>query len=761
MDARIISLLLIIASLLTLGLANYAWRRRHLGNWALPFSWLTLAATIWSFGYAIEIASPLLAQKIFWGQIQYIGIATVPTVWFLFALSYTNRDQWLTRERLILLFVVPFLTILFAFTNNLFHLIWQTVALDSAGLFPILQVTYGSWFWLHSAYSYALMLIGTAAILMAFFRYPSAYRWQNISLLLGALLPFVGNILFLTGVNPLPGIDLSPFGLGLSGLLLSIAIFRTGLFDLVPIARRVAVENLSDALLVLDGSRRIVDINPAGQALFTGSEKSLVGQSVDQLPEFGPALRQALSRTGNEETEIAIGLRDYDARVSFLHDQNGRLSGHLVSLRDVTLRKRTESLLASRNHILETLNTLSEEVTSTLDIQTILNVAVQTATQLLGVTSAYISEWNEEDSTLTVLAEYYAPEASAAERVSDLGVSYDARDFSWPSSWLHDSQDLYVQHVDSPDITAAERAHMVQFGGQTIVEVPLQAKGKPIGTLELWESRARRDFSREEIRLVLAIARQVALAMQNARLYEQAVAASNVKSDILSQVNHELRTPLSIIMLFAGMLEQDIYGELPAKHKNAIQRISHNANYLKALVTQLLDQAEIDSGQVGLHLAPFNPVALAEDVHKQMNSLADAKNLWLAFTVKDDFPTLVLGDAIRIQQILINLVGNAIKFTDVGTVEIRLCRPDSEHWSIEIQDTGHGIAESHINQIFEPFWQATDSSLAESKGVGLGLSIVKQLVTQMNGNIQVESQPGVGTTFIVTLPFILAQDTDS
>ena len=761
MDARTISLLLIIASLLTLGLANYAWRRRHLGNWALPFSWLTVAATIWSFGYAVEIATPTLTQKILWGQIQYVGIATVPAVWFLFALSYTNRDQWLTRTRLILLFVIPLLTILFAFTNNQFHLIWQTTTLASAGSFPVLQVTYGNWFWLNVAYAYILTIAGTIALLLAFFRYHATYRWQNISLLLGAIMPLAGNVLFLTGLNPVPGLDLSPFGLGLSGLLLSIAIFRTGLFDLVPIARRVAVENLSDALLVLDASRRIVDINPAGQALFTSPEKSLVGQSVDQLPEFGSALRQALNNTGYEDSEIVIGQRDYDARVSFLHDQNGRLSGHLVSLRDVTLRKRTESLLASRNHVLETLNTLSEEVTSTLELQPILDVALQAATQLLEVTSAYICEWHEEERTLTVLAEYYAPEASAAERVSDLGVAYDSRDFSWPSSWLHESRDRYVQHLDSPDITAAERAHMAQFGGLTVLEVPLQAKGKPIGTLELWESRARREFSREEIGLVLAIARQVALAMQNARLYEQAVAASNVKSDILSQVNHELRTPLSIIMLFSGMLEQDVYGELPAKHKSAVQRISHNANYLKALVTQLLDQAEIDSGQVDLHLAPFNPVALAEDVHKQLNSLADAKNLWLAVTVRDEFPTLLLGDAIRIQQILINLVGNAIKFTDVGTVEIRLCRPDSELWSFEIQDTGKGIAESHLDQIFEPFWQATDSSLAESKGVGLGLSIVKQLVEQMDGSIQVESQPGVGTTFIVTLPLTLAQDIDS
>lgn len=251
------------------------------------------------------------------------------------------------------------------------------------------------------------------------------------------------------------------------------------------------------------------------------------------------------------------------------------------------------------------------------------------------------------------------------------------------------------------------------------------ASGEAIGTVAVF-----RDFTRE------------------ARI-------DRMKSTFVSIASHELRTPLNAILGYADMLQENIYGTLSEKQSNVLKRIVSNAGHLLSLVGNLLDQAQIEAGTLTLNILPLVPSDLVNDVIGVMDVLAQPKGLELTSHVTDDLPATLLGDRQRLRQILINLVSNAVKFTEKGTVHVRAYRSDETHWALEVSDTGRGISPEAQSYIFEPFRQADESLVREYTGAGLGLSIVKQLTEMMEGEVKLESEVGRGSTFTIVLPIAL------
>ena len=255
---------------------------------------------------------------------------------------------------------------------------------------------------------------------------------------------------------------------------------------------------------------------------------------------------------------------------------------------------------------------------------------------------------------------------------------------------------------------------------------------------------------------------------------DQALEANRLKSELLARVSHELRTPLGAILGYSQLLELGTFGSLSEQQLNTLQEIIGSTRTLGKLVDELLDQAKFDVGSVKLQMKPFELLEMVNHVKAQMNILANAKGLTLTATIADSMPKILSGDQHRLQQILVNLVGNAIKFTPSGTINIHFYLADQDHWSFQISDTGPGIPQEAQAYIFEPFRQLDGSLTRHHGGAGLGLSIVKQLVLLMGGEISLESQLGQGSTFTVILPLtptalnisdpqlpILATDPDS
>lgn len=270
----------------------------------------------------------------------------------------------------------------------------------------------------------------------------------------------------------------------------------------------------------------------------------------------------------------------------------------------------------------------------------------------------------------------------------------------------------------------------IEWGGKTLSVSAAQVynnTGDNIGTVTVF-----RDFTRE-------------------------AEVERLKSTFVAIVSHELRTPLNAILGYAEMFKESIYGPMNEKQVNMAERIMKNTQRLLGLINDLLDQAQMEAGKLTIKMAPLRPAELLDNLHGLMDKAALDKGLRLTSEIDDSLPEVLNGDAGRLQQILVNLVTNAVKFTDQGSVHVRLFQAAERRWGIEVSDTGRGIPEAEIPHIFETFRQVEGTTTRVHGGFGLGLSIVKQLIGLMNGEIKVQSAPDVGTTFIITLPLVVTE----
>lgn len=229
--------------------------------------------------------------------------------------------------------------------------------------------------------------------------------------------------------------------------------------------------------------------------------------------------------------------------------------------------------------------------------------------------------------------------------------------------------------------------------------------------------------------------------------------ALRFKSQILANVSHDARTPLSVIVIRAEMLMAGIHGQIASEQECQIETILQNAKQLEFFVNNLLDGAQLDANRLVLTHQAIDIRKWLWNVTTTMAVLAERKGLYFTLEENLNLPPVIFGDANRLQQIVFNLAGNAAKFTDEGGITLRAFCPDRAHWCLEITDTGPGIPSEALPQLFEAFYQIDSTATrVKMQGVGLGLSIVKQMVDLMGGQIKVDSLVGKGSTFTVILP---------
>jgi signal transduction histidine kinase len=230
----------------------------------------------------------------------------------------------------------------------------------------------------------------------------------------------------------------------------------------------------------------------------------------------------------------------------------------------------------------------------------------------------------------------------------------------------------------------------------------------------------------------------------------QLAEASQHKSQFLANMSHELRTPLNAILGYTELILDNIYGDTPDKMREVLDRTQRNGRHLLGLINDVLDLSKIEAGQLNLSLADYSLKDVVQNVYTAVEALAKEKQIALKVEVAPHLPA-AHGDERKLTQVLLNLVGNAIKFTDTGEVAIKAFAANGS-FMVAVRDTGPGIAEPEQAKIFEEFQQA-DSSITKKKGgTGLGLAIAKRIVELHGGRIWVESSPGQGSTFSFTLP---------
>ncbi|MEM7031115.1 MAG: PAS domain S-box protein [Chloroflexota bacterium] len=346
-------------------------------------------------------------------------------------------------------------------------------------------------------------------------------------------------------------------------------------------------------------------------------------------------------------------------------------------------------------------------------------------------------------------------------------------------SGFYSDQILFANDLTTP-LLGYDKADML--GKQTLDFYPNLDDRKAVlnilkkkRSLHNWETKAQRRNG-EEFDLMISIqpltygnesalltiftdiTKRKQLEQTLAEARDQALETSRLKSELMAKVSHELRTPLGVILGFAELLGDHHYGELLDKQHDALNTIITSASDLSTLVDDLLDQAKLDAGSFTLKKCTFNPRDLLDPIESKMMVLAQTKGLRLYTDVSPNLPHQIFGDPLRLQQILLNLVSNAIKFTEQGTIKICIDCPNEHEWQLIVSDTGKGIPTQAQSTIFEPFGQVDSSLTRQQAGTGLGLSIVKQLTQLMAGEVLLESELHQGSIFTIKLPLTLPSE---
>jgi PAS domain S-box-containing protein len=702
---------LVIAALISGALAWYTWRHRHTTG-AAPFAWMMLILFQWGLSYIFYLAATNLPSKMFWINFMFIGVVATPVAWLTFALEYTGRKAWITPTRLVLLSILPLVTMIMIITNDYHHLFRTSISLAREGGFLLLQTTNGIWFWVHAAYTYILIIIGLFMIIRALLQWPAPYRGQMIWILLATLAPLIANIITIFQLLPII-IDLTPFAFTITGIGMAFALFRHRLLDIAPLARDIVIDGMKDGMIVLDANRRIVDINPAAKSIlgFSNNEQP-IGKSIAEVLTQWPNLISRYRDVFEAEDEITFGEGDtrrwYELNLSTLRDENQAMLGQVITVRDITQRKRAESSLQDNEARFRQIVENANDLIYRADLNGRISYANPAVLRVLG--------YEEQD----VLGRHYL-EIATPEMRHKTKRAYEHQFVSRTPNTYHEFPALAA---DGREIWFGQNVQLI-FEGDKVTG--FQAVARDITAIKQAQDSLR-------------IAR------------DQALDASRAKSQLLSKVSHELRTPLGGILGYAELLRDDTFGEINAGQKKAALQIVESANYLTNMVNELLDEAQLSANSATLQEKPFSLAELLQQACSGMEILASKKGLAFSMSIDAEMPQQLIGDERRLRQVMINLVGNAIKFTRDGGVSIRIQHPTTEHWAIQVSDTGVGIAREAREYIFEPFRQVHNMITRDNRGVGLGLSITKQLVDLMGGRINLESEPGRGSVFTVILP---------
>ena len=670
------------------------------------FTYFVGGMAVWNFGVFMLRRSPDEATAVFWEIVIHTGVIALPAFYYHFVLIFLEGT---TRHRTSLL-VVYALALLFSIINlSGSSLFMSGVKWTYWGWAPATGLLYTPFF----VYFNCFLIYGLLHLVRTYHDVDSSFRRNRATLiLLGTLVSLIGGLIDFARfilARFVPAADLVyPLGIPANmvfALMLGTSIVRYRLFDVNVVVKKGAIYLLLWGVLT---------------SVLVAAEQYADWDQVNPLWVILPL---------------------------------GFVMTMLVSPLGQRLEERIERVMFSRRRgCYETLLDLSKRMGSILDFGRLMETLVHGLVRGVPLTHCVLMIYDAERSAFVV----YREDATVGEGVGAVAIRGDSR----LVQWLNQTGRVLVKEEVklNPEIAAYfETAEGELDAIKATLIVPLKIESKLTGILLVGEKLSGDIFDDQELEVLAVLANQVAISLENARLYEelsesnaQLLQASRLKSQFLASMSHELRTPLNSIIGFSKVLLNRFDGELTERQETYIRSVHNSGAHLLQLINGILDFSRIEAGKLEMSSEELDLHELIDECIESSMPLARGKQMKLEKNVPLELPPLS-GDRTKVKQILLNLLSNAIKFTAQGRVLVSVvAEPDAIR--VSVADTGIGIREDDLAHLFEPFQQLDNPVARSAGGTGLGLAISKKFVELHGGRIWAESRENQGSTFHFTLP---------
>lgn len=622
-----------IGSLLNLVLILLLWKRRKslLGLYMIL---MMLADLWWAFFYGINANSSTLAANRFWTIVSYPGVLSVPVFFFLFVVTFSGHEEWLSTRNKILLWVIPVITFVLVATNEWHHLHWSYLLPDARMGENLIHYGYGPWYFVMVIYLYGLTLVSSVLLLRVAFENRNDFRLQAMAILLGVPLPWAGSILYITGLTPWPGLDHTPVFFTLTGLLLSLAVFRFRLLEIMPIARDSIVEGLQDGVVVLDSLDRILDINPAAVRLLHVPNRNSSGQhGSDLIPQLGQ-LKVAQVKEFQFSKESGQP-RWLEFSLASLSRRNGKPLGQVLTVRDISIRKKMEldfknrsGLLLKqaqqRNAELAILNGIGAAVAQTLNVRDVTRNVGDKVREIFNAESVIIMLYDQQTNLIHIPFEYDKNEGGYLDNLEPfpLGMGLSSKVIKSRSPLLLGTLEEEIANgaFFPPEIMEKGSGLL----SQSWLGVPILVGDQILGLVVLSDLK-KHAFNQSHLQFLQTLASNMGVGISNARLYQseqrraaELEAVNTVSSALVSELDvdsifrlagDQTRKIFNADIVYIALLdEQNQRIDFPYTFGEDISPIQYGEGLTSRvlqtrqplLINQDLDQQVIEMGKVAI-----------------------------------------------------------------------------------------------------------------------------------------------------------------